>query len=222
MFDEWITVVGVAEPTVITELSEARLPQVYLPFDQWMTGRMGIALDTVHLVIRTSAPLDRVLPLVRDRLRSIDPQVPLYDLGSFESRVASLVMPQRMGAALFSLFGALTLALAIVGIYGVASYVTAMRTREIGVRIALGATVSEVRRLILTEGARPIFIGIGGGLVVALAASRAVESFLFGISRFDPVTFVTVPIVLAAIALTATYIPARRASRIAPIDALRD
>ena len=222
MFDEWITVVGVAEPTVIIELGEARLPQVYLPFDQWQTGRMGIALDTAHLVIRTSAPFDRVMPLVRDRLRSIDPEVPLYDLGSFETRVASLVMPQRMGAALFTLFGALTLALAIVGIYGVASYVAAMRTREIGVRIALGATMAEVRRMIVTEGARPILAGIAGGLAVALAASRTVESFLHGISRFDPLTFVTVPIALAAIALAATYIPARRASRIAPIDALRE
>ena len=222
MFDEWITVVGVAEPTVIIELGEERLPQVYLPYDQWLTGRMGIALDTAHLVIRTSAPLDRVMPFVRDRLRSIDPEVPLYDLGSFETRVASLVMPQRMGAALFTLFGALTLALAIVGIYGVASYVAAMRTREIGVRIALGASMTEVRRMIVTEGARPILVGIAGGLAVALAASRAVESFLHGISRFDPLTFVTVPIALAASGLAATYIPARRASRIAPVDALRE
>ena len=222
MFDEWITVIGVAEPTVLTDLSDERLPQVYLPMNQWLTGRMGIALDTAHLVVQTSAPLDRVMPLVRDRLRSIDANVPLYDLGSFESRVSSLVMPQRMGAALFTLFGALALALAVVGIYGVASYVALMRTREIGVRIALGATASSVRRLIVTEGARPIVIGIVGGLAVALAASRAVESFLFGINRFDPLTFATVPSALALIALAATYIPARRASRIAPVDALRD
>jgi predicted permease len=222
MFDEWITVVGIAEPTVITELAEERLPQVYFPFDQWMTGRMGIALDTAHLVVRTSVPLDRVMPLVRDRLRSVDANVPLYDLGSFESRVASLVMPQRMGAALFALFGALALTMAVVGIYGVASYVAAIRTREIGVRIALGATASSVRRLIVSEGAWPIVIGIVGGLAVALVASRAVESFLYGISRFDPLTFVTIPTVLAVIALAATYVPARRASRIAPVDALRD
>ena len=221
MFDEWITVVGIAEPTVITDLSEDRFPQVYFPFDQWMTGRMGIALDAAHMVVRTSAPLDRVMPLVRDRLRSVDAEVPLYDLGSFETRVASLVMPQRMGAALFTLFGTLTLALAVVGIYGVAAYVAAMRTREIGVRMALGATASSVRRMIVAEGARPIVVGIVGGLVVALATSRVVESFLYGISRFDPLTFVTVPVALALIALAATYLPARRASRIAPVDALR-
>ena len=221
MFDEWITVVGIAEPTIITELTEERLPQVYFPFDQWLAGRMGIALDTAHLVIRTSAPLDRVMPLVRDRLRSVDPNVPLYDLGSFESRVSSLVMPQRMGAALFSLFGALALTLAVVGIYGVASYVAAVRTREIGVRVALGATASSVRRLIVAEGARPIGAGILAGLAVAFAASRAAESFLFGISRFDPLTFATVPIALAILALAATYIPARRASRIPAVDALR-
>ena len=210
MFDEWITVVGIAEPTVITELGEERLPQVYFPFDQWMTGRMGIALDAAHMVVRTSARLDRVMPLVRDRLRSIDAEVPLYDLGSFEIRVASLVMPQRMGAALFTLFGTLTLALAIVGIYGVASYVAAMRTREIGVRIALGATAASVRRMIVVDGARPIVVGIVGGLVVALATSRVVESFLYGISRFDPRTFVTVPAALALIAPKRDLKPRRR------------
>ena len=221
MFDEWITVVGIAEPTVITELTEERLPQVYFPFAQWMTGRMGIALDTAHLVVKTSAPFERVMPLVRDSLRSLDANVPLYDLGSFESRVASLVMPQRMGAALFTLFGALALTLAVVGIYGVASYVAAMRTREIGVRMALGATTSSVKRMIVADGARPIVFGLGAGLAVALTASRAVESFLYGVSRFDLLTFVTVPIALAAMGFAATYIPARRASRIAPTDALR-
>jgi putative ABC transport system permease protein len=123
---------------------------------------------------------------------------------------------------LFTLFGTLTLALAIVGIYGVASYVAEMRTREIGVRIALGATAASVRRMIVADGARPIVVGIVGGLVVALATSRVVESFLYGISRFDPLTFVIVPIALAVIGLAATYIPAHRASRAAPVDALRE
>jgi predicted permease len=221
MFDEWITVVGVVEPTVVAELREAPRPQVYFAFDQWLTGRMGIALDTAHLVVRTSAPVERVLPLIRERLRSTDPAVPVYDAGPFETKVAALVMPQRMGAVLFTLFSALALALAVVGIYAVASYVAALRTREIGVRIALGATRAGVARMIVADGARPVAIGIATGLALALAASRTVESFLHGISRFDPLTFIGVPVALGIIALTATYLPARRASRVAPVDALR-
>ena len=221
MFDEWLTVVGVVETTVTVALREAPRPQVYLPFDQWLQAGMGIALDAAHLVIRTSAPVEPLMPLVRDRIRSVDPNVPLFDISAFEARVATLVMPQRLGVLLFTLYSALALTLATVGIYGVASYVAALRTREIGLRIALGASGSAVRRLILREGARPVVAGITIGLALALYASRLVEAFLHGVNRFDPLTFTTVPLLLAAIALGATYIPARRASRIAPVDALR-
>ena len=122
--------------------------------------------------------------------------MPLYDLGSFESRVASLVMPQRMGAALFALFGALALTLAIVGIYGVASYVAAMRTLGRSASASRWARRYRRQRMIVADGARPILLGILAGLAIALAASRAVEAFLYGISRFDPLTFVTVPAAL--------------------------
>jgi putative ABC transport system permease protein len=104
----------------------------------------------------------------------------------------------------------------------VASYVAALRTREIGLRIALGATASAVRRLIIAEAATPIAAGIGAGMLLALTASRTIEAFLSGISRFDPVTFVAVPCLLVAVAFAATYLPARRASRIQPVDALRN
>ena len=222
MFDEWITVVGVSEPTVVSELREAPRPQVYFAFDQWLGGRMGIALDPAHLVIRTQAPLERVMPMIRERLRSVDPNVPLYDLAPLEASVTALVMPQRMGAALFTLFSALALTLAVLGIYSVATYVATLRTREIGVRIALGATRRDVLWMIVRDGLTPVAVGIVAGLVLALYASRLVESFLHGISRFDPLTFTLVPLLLALLALAATYVPARRASRIPPVDALRD
>ena len=221
MFDEWLTVVGISETVVVTELREQPRAQVYFPFDQWLTGRMGIALDPAHLVIRTNAPLDRLMPLVRERLRSVDGNVPVYDIAPFESRVAALVMPQRMGVILFTLFSGLALTLAIVGIYSVSSYVTALRTREIGLRMALGASVGMVRRMVIAECARPILAGIVAGVALALYASRLVEGFLFGVNRHDPATFATVPLLLAGVALVATYLPARRASRIHPVDALR-
>ena len=222
MFNRWVTVVGVAENTVVRELKEEPLPQFYLAFDQWLSGRAGIALDSAHLFVRTSAPAETVLPILREQLRSLDPELPLYDMAAFEDRVARLVMPQRMGVALLALFSALALALATVGTYGVASYVASLRSREIGVRIALGASSASVRRLILRQGATPIAIGIAAGLALALYVSRFAEAFLYDVKRFDIPTFVSVPLLLAVVALLATYVPARRASRIAPVDALRN
>jgi ABC-type antimicrobial peptide transport system permease subunit len=140
----------------------------------------------------------------------------------FADRVVALVMPQRMGVALFTLFSALAIALASVGIYGVATYVASLRTREIGIRIALGATTGAVRRMVLAQGARPIVAGILAGLAMAIYAGRLAEAFLLNVSPMDPLTFVSVPLTIAAIALVASYVPARRASRIEPVQALRD
>jgi predicted permease len=219
-----MTVVGVVENTVQEELRAPTEPLTYLAFNQWLEGRESIGTDAAHLFVRARDGIDpeALPPLVRDQLRSIEAEVPLYDLGLFDERLRTLVMPQRMGLALFGLFSVLALTLATVGIYGVASYVASQRTREIGVRIALGATGASVRRLILREGATPIALGIGAGLALALYASRFAEAFLYDVQRFDVLTFVSVPLLLAGIALLATYVPARRAARIAPVDALRN
>ena len=222
MFDQWITVVGVVESSVVRELREKPVPQVFLAFDQWLEGRAGIASDPAHLFIRTPGDVQGLIPLVREQLRGVDPQLPLYDVAPFEDRVASLVMPQRMAVTLFTLFSALAVALAAVGIYGVATYVSAMRTREIGVRMALGASRAAVRRLMLMQGAPPIAVGILVGLALALYAARAATTFLVDVDPMDPLTFVSVTVLLASIALAASYIPARRASRIEPISALRE
>lgn len=160
--------------------------------------------------------------MLREQLRGADPEVPIYALIPFDETLEALTMPQRLGVTLFALFSAIALALATIGIYGVATYVAALRTREIGVRIALGATRTTVRRLILRQSAWPIVTGILVGLAGALYASRAAQAFMVDISPLDPVTFVLVPLFLALIAFAATYLPALRASRIAPIAALRD
>jgi ABC-type antimicrobial peptide transport system permease subunit len=179
-------------------------------------------MDPAHLFVRSRVGAALAMPLVRDQLRALDPELPLYDIEPFEDRVRALVMPQRMGVALFALFSTLALALATVGIYGVSTYVAALRTREIGVRIALGASRSAVKRLILLDGAKPVALGIAAGLAIALLASRLVGAFLLGVSPFDPLTFTGVTLLLTAVALAASYVPARRASRIEPVAALRN
>ena len=222
MFDQWITVVGVVDNTVVRRLREEPLPQVYLAFDQWLDGPKGIGTDTAHLFIKGRGEPADLLPVVAEQLRALDPELPIYEIVPFEDRIAALAMPQRMGVTLFTLFSALALALATIGIYGVASYVAALRTREIGVRMALGASQSAVRRLVLLQGVWPVGAGILTGIALALYASRAASAFLMDVSPMDPLTFAGVTALLVIVALTATYLPARRASRLEPVMALRD
>jgi putative ABC transport system permease protein len=221
-FDTWVTVVGVAGDTIVEELREAPAAQLYLAFDQWLEGPRGIGIDTAHLFVKTSGEPEALVPLLRDQLRALDPELPILSVGRFDEAIAQLTMTQRMGVMLFALFSALALALATVGIYGVATYVAALRTREIGVRIALGATRTSVRRLVLREGARPVIAGILVGLALALYTARTARAFLVEVSPVDPVTFVAVTVLLGAVALAASYLPARRASRVEPVVALRD
>ena len=221
MFNTWIRVVGIAEDTIVRDLREKPAAQLYLAFDQWLDGPQGIGTDTAHLFIKASDAAT-VLPVVRDQLRALDPELPLYDIMTFDQRVAGLAMPQRMGVTLFTLFSAIAVALATVGIYGVATYITALRTREFGVRLALGASRGAIRRLVLLQGAGPVLVGIVVGLLAAGYAARAAGAFLLNVSPIDPVTFTSVTALLTAVALAASYIPARRASRIEPIQALRE
>jgi ABC-type antimicrobial peptide transport system permease subunit len=130
-------------------------------------------------------------------------------------------MPQRMGATLFGVAAALAVTLAAIGIYGVASYVTQLRTREIGIRIALGADRARIRTLVLRQGSIPVAAGIAGGLVIAFFGSRVAAAFLRGVPPRDPLTYVLVAALLAVVALVATWLPARRAAATNPIHALR-
>jgi predicted permease len=222
MFDRWVTVVGVVENTVVQNLGDAPVPHMYLAFDQWLTGRQGIASDPAHLFVRTRVDPGTSAPLVREQLRGIDPELPLYDVTPLSDRVARLVMPQRMGVTLMGFFSALALVLAAVGIYGVASYVASLRTREIGIRMALGATRGEIGRLMLRETAVPVAIGITAGLCLALWAGQLAASFLMDVSPRDPLALAAAVSLLAVVALVASYVPARRAGRLDPQIALRD
>ena len=218
---EWFTVVGVSENTIVADLGERPAPFAYFPFDRTMEG-FATVLDANHLLVRTTRGVPQLLPMIRDQLRAIDSEVPVYDVQPFAVHVQDLVMPQRMGVTLFSFFSLLALSLATVGIYGVASYVAALRKREIGIRIALGADAGEIRRLVLVQGAAPVGAGIVVGLVLALWAARLASGFIIEVTPSDPLTFGVVTAVMTALALIASYLPARRAAHIDPVEALRN
>jgi predicted permease len=217
--EPWFTVIGVVENTIVRSLNETPVPFVYFPMEQ-ATGGFGTPLSAT-LMVRTSEQPGVILPILRDRLRALDPNVPLHNLNSFEFHVRELVMPQRMGVTLFGFFSLLALSLATVGIYGVASYVAALRRKEIGIRIALGARREDIARLVLLQGAAPVAAGIAVGLAVALWASTFASSFMYDVQSWDPLTFAIATAGLGALTLLASYIPARRAARLDPASALR-
>ena len=216
------TVVGIVQDTVNNEVKGQPQPFAYTAFNQSLSGKESVALDPAHLLVRVNGRAAAAIPVIREQLRASDSELPLYDMVPFEDHVAALIMPQRMGVTLFTLFSALAASLAAAGIYGVASYIASMRTREIGVRVALGATRTAVRRMVLLQGTRPIAAGMLVGLAISLYASRLLKAFLLDVSPFDPLAFAAAIAVLASLALAASYLPARRASRIEPVRALRE
>jgi ABC-type antimicrobial peptide transport system permease subunit len=211
----------VVEDVTVLRLGEQRVPYVFYPFDQAVGGLRGVG-DPAHLLVRTSGDPRDLLGALAAQLRSIDPHMPLYDVMPFTEHVRELVMPQRMGATLLALFSVLALSLSSVGIYGVASYVAQMRTRELGIRMVLGAGRADVRRLVLTHGIAPALCGVVVGMALALWAARFARAFLHDVSAADPVTFSAVPVLLMLVAIAATWLPARRAARLDPVAALRE
>jgi len=213
-----IQIVGVVEDTKINSLDEQPAPFLYTPLTQ-TSG--PFAMDRGTLLVRTSGDLGALLPALREQLRAVSPDAPLSPITSFEWRVRKLVMPQRMGAAFFATFALLALLLASIGIYGVTSYVAALRTREIGIRIALGADRARIRSLVLRQAAVPLAAGLAAGLVMATAGGRFAAAFLRGVTPRDPATYAGVTLLLALVALAATWLPARRAASVDPVRALR-
>ena len=220
-FDRWITVVGIAENTIVQRIGEQPVPYLYLAFDQWLSGKEAIATDPAHLFVRTDGNLSPLLPLIRDQIRALDLAVPVYSVQPLADHVRELAMPQRMGATLLGLCSLLAVSLAVIGIYGVASYIAALRTREIGIRMALGARGADIGRLILRQSALPVAGGFVAGLLLAVWGSRLARTFLYQVEPSDPVTFTVCGVLLGAVALLAVYVPARRAARLDPVSALR-
>jgi predicted permease len=175
----------------------------------------------VSLVARTKGDPKTVLAAMQREMKNLDPTLPLYGMKTLKDHMKIPLFPAKIAAGALGSFGVLALVLAAVGIYGVMSYVVAGRTREIGLRMALGAQTSNVRSLILRQGMTLALIGSVIGLTIAFAATRLLKSVLYGVSASDPMTFAGVTFLLASVALLACWIPARRASRVDPMIALR-
>ena len=213
-----VTVVGVVRDAGYVELGEAPGPFVYLPIAQ---SPEDVLSNQVAVVARTDGRPADLVPALREAARALDRDVPVLEATTFDALLAQLLLPQRLAATLLGLFGALTLLLAAIGVYGVIAYAVGQRTREIGIRIALGAPRRRVLGDVLGQGARLVGAGVAIGLALALAAGRVVAAFLYGIGADDPWAFAASALVLGLVALLATYLPARRASRVDPSAALR-
>lgn len=212
---QWMEIVGVVESARDTALPMEPVGEIYLPYAQ------ARFFKEANFIVRTSADPAVMLPALRQAIWSEDKEAPVTDVETMDQVVADSVAEPRFQSMLLSSFGALGLVLAMVGIYGVISYGVTQRTREIGVRMALGARPQDVLKMVIGEGmllaAGGIVLGVGG----ALALTRFLRSLLFEIKPTDPATFVGVAIVLALVALAACWIPARRAMKVEPMEALR-
>lgn len=179
------------------------------------------ALGVLSFAIRTRSDPDAMIPVVAQIVRSVDPNAGIDAVIPLERLVASSVTRQRFYAVLLSLFAGVAGILAAIGIYGVLAYAVVQRTQEIGIRVALGAQQKQVLELMLQKGLILAFTGIMLGLIGAAAGSRFLQGMLFGITPLDPATFVVVSVIFGLVAMCASYVPARRATKVNPIIALR-
>ena len=194
-------------------------PRPYAYFSMWQPYPLPDAPTVIHL--RTRRPLAEVAAEVKHELRAFDPNLPLFDVKTISDHVADSYWRQRMTGILISIFAALALALGVAGMYGVMTYIVAERTREVGIRMALGARAADVVRGMVSHGAWMVGIGVLAGTAAALAAARLLSTYLYGVSTSDPVTLVVAVAVLVCSGLVASYVPARRAARVDPMVALR-
>jgi putative ABC transport system permease protein len=192
--------------------------EMYLPYRQ---ADLILPVFQLSVVMRTAGDPALQTAALRSALVEIDPNQPLVRVRTMEENMATTVAQPRFRAWLIGIFAALALVLAAVGVYGVMSYTVTQRTSEIGVRVTMGAQPQDVFRIIVGEGLRLALLGVGIGLVAALALTRLLRSFLFGISAYDPLTFIGVSLILTLVAVAASYFPARRATLVDPLVALR-
>jgi predicted permease len=215
------TVVGVVGDAHDDGLREAVRPQIYFSAAQ-ASGPLWYAMQrSTFLVARTTGDPRTMTKGLQAAVGRVDPTVPLFDIKPMNDRIASSLATGRFNTMLLATLGAIGLLLAAVGIYGVVAYFVTQRTAEIGLRMALGATPAKVVGLVVGQGMRPVVIGIVVGVALAGAASRLLASLVFGVGTRDPMTFVAVPVVLGMVALAASVVPARRATRVEPTKALQ-
>ncbi len=210
------TIVGVAGDIRGHAIAESAKPAIYIPHAQHPD------VFVPSLLVRSALPPDAFAKVIREQIAAYDPALLVQRIRPMDDVVSGALSRPRFNLVLLCSFAIVALGLSAVGIYGVLAYLVTQRTREIGIRMALGARAADVLRLVLREGMAPVVIGGAGGMIAALLATRALRTMLFGVTPLDPVSFASAPALLAAVALLACYLPARRATRVDPLVALRD
>jgi putative ABC transport system permease protein len=173
------------------------------------------------MVVKTSSDPHSLISAVTKEVGALDSDLPVFGVKTMEEYISASVSTPRFNTTLLSIFAAVALILTVVGLYGVMSYSVAQRTNEIGIRVALGAQAADVLKLIISQGLRLIVLGLAIGLLGAFALMKIISGLLFGVTTKDPLTFAAAAVVLSLVALLACYIPARRATRVDPLEALR-
>ncbi len=212
--DRPVTVIGVVDDTKIWSLTEAPRPYLYFPMSANAFGRY-------HVLAKGTLPPQRTADAIRDAARTLRSDVFVSDTGTMSSHLSYIYFLPRMAALILSAVGVLALILACVGLYGLVSYAVAQRTREMGVRMALGADSGEVVGMVVKSGLAVVVIGGILGVIASVGLGSLLERFLIGVDGLDPLTLLAAPLLLTGIAALAAYLPARRASRVNPVDALR-
>ncbi|HUA86063.1 MAG TPA: ABC transporter permease [Bryobacteraceae bacterium] len=211
---DWATIVGVVANAQHEDLATPPSPEIFTSFDQYPQ-------PLITLTLRTSVPPETLVKFVRAQVAAIDPEEPLYDISSMENRIDKTLRDRRVETFLLGAFAALALLLAAAGVYGVMSYSVAQSRREIGVRLALGATPGAVTREILKRALALTAGGVAAGLAASFYATRFLAAFLYGVGAKDPLTFFGAAAFLIVVSLLASFLPARRAARVDPVQALR-
>jgi predicted permease len=208
-------IVGVTPDIRWRSLEQIAQPMTYVPHGQY-------GPEDMHVIVRSAANTPPVIPTVREVVRSLNPDVPLYSIETFDDVLRTQLAPTTLYLSLVGAFAVVAALLAAVGLYGVVSYIVSSRSREIGVRIALGAGRRRVVREILGRGMQPVLVGLVFGVILAAAAGQILESVLYGVNPRDPGTFLSAAVLLTVVAMSAITIPALRASRVSPASTLRE
>jgi predicted permease len=213
----WCTVVGVIKDIKSGGLDQSGAPHIYRPIYQFR----GTRVLSLNVTVRTSLSASSLEPQIRREIQAVDPNLPAFNVRTMNEVIDGSLASRRFSAELVGVFAVVALLLASVGIYGLLAYMVGQRSHEIGVRMALGAMPSTIGKMIMSRGAGLAGLGLGIGLILSWIMAPLISSVLYGVRPLDPEVFVTVPVILMAVVLLASYIPAWRAARVNPIVALR-
>jgi predicted permease len=211
----WLAITGVVGDVKEAGLTDQQPPEIYIPYLQNPSSLM-------NLLVRSKSDPLHLVPALRRQVLTVDADQPVYNIETMENVLTQSIAAPNVITSLLAIFAAVGLILAAIGVYSVMSYSVAQRTHEVGVRMALGAQQQHVLRMVVSQGLRLILVGVALGGTAALAVTRVISNLLFGVTATDPTTFIAVPLLVIAVALLASYLPARRALKVDPIVALRE